>query len=324
MSSAPRRVAAFDLGTNTFLALVAELDGRGELRVVDDAFRTPRLGAGLARTGRIEPAGLERGVEALRELLAVVERHGVPLEQRVAVGTAVFRRAANAGEFVELARRVCGLSIEVVSGEVEGELSYAAAADAARGAGNDAHVTPLDCAVIDVGGGSTELAWDGGRKRVSAPVGALVLTERYLAGGGEEAWPDTAWAAARHEVESALGDALRARPDAPGAGLVVALGGSAANLASLEADFVRFDPAATEGLEVRATGALAWAEQLRRLTREQRLGFPLEHSRAAILPAGLLCLGAALVASGAAHARASGRGLRYGLAGKVLRGEWRR
>lgn len=321
MSSAPRRVAAFDLGTNTFLALVAELDGRGELRVVDDAFRTPRLGAGLARTGRIEPAGLERGVAALRELLAVVERHGVPLEQRVAVGTAVFRRAANAGEFVELARRVCGLSIEVVSGEVEGELSYAAAVEAARGAGNDAHVTPLDCAVIDVGGGSTELAWDGGRKRVSAPVGALVLTERYLAGGGEEAWPDTAWAAARHEVESALGDVLR---DGPGAGGVVALGGSAANLASLEAHFARFEPAATEGLEIRAAGALAWAEQLRRLTREQRLGFALEHSRAAILPAGLLCLGAALVASGASRARASGRGLRYGLAGKVLRGGWPR
>jgi exopolyphosphatase/pppGpp-phosphohydrolase len=106
--------------------------------------------------------------------------------------------------------------------------------------------------------------------------------------------------------------------------VVVALGGSAANLASLEAEFAHFEPAATEGLAVSAAGAHAWAEQLRRLTREQRARFPLELSRAAILPAGLLCLGAALAASGAARARASGRGLRYGLAGKVLRGAWLR
>jgi exopolyphosphatase/guanosine-5'-triphosphate,3'-diphosphate pyrophosphatase len=324
MSSAPRRIAAFDLGTNTFLALVAELDARGELRVVDDAFRTPRLGAGLARTGRIEAAALERGVGALSELLEVVERHGVTPQRRVAVGTAVFRRAANAAEFVALARERCGLSIDVVSGEVEGELSYAAAADAARAAGNDAHVTPLDYAVIDVGGGSTELAWDGGRQRISAAVGALVLTERHLPGAGEEAWPDAAWAAARHEVEGAFAAALGARRDAPAASVVVALGGSAANLASLEAEFAHFEPAATEGLAVSAAGAHAWAEQLRRLTREQRARFPLELSRAAILPAGLLCLGAALAASGAARARASGRGLRYGLAGKVLRGAWLR
>lgn len=320
MSCAPRRVAAFDLGTNTFLALVAEFDERGELRVLDDAFLTPRLGAGLARTGRIDEQAMARAIEALRELAARVRAHDVAADSVRAVGTAVFRRAQNAREFVERARRECGLEIEVVSGEEEGALSYAAALSALRAAGDDPIVTPgerLDVGVIDVGGGSTELAWAGGRRRVSASIGALVLTERYLGARSDGAWPDSEWVALRREVAEAV--AGTQAPDPAGVRSIVALGGTAANLAALEHGLARFEPARTEGLRVTCSGAGEWAERLRRVDVARRCEWPVEASRAAILPAGLVCLEAALTAFGGAEGRASGRGLRYGLAWKILR-----
>jgi exopolyphosphatase/guanosine-5'-triphosphate,3'-diphosphate pyrophosphatase len=49
-------VAALDIGTNTVLLLIAELDSDGALRVLEEQCRTPRLGEGLARSGRIAPA----------------------------------------------------------------------------------------------------------------------------------------------------------------------------------------------------------------------------------------------------------------------------
>jgi exopolyphosphatase/guanosine-5'-triphosphate,3'-diphosphate pyrophosphatase len=321
MSAGSGRVAALDLGTNTFLALVAEVGARGELRAVHDAYRTPRLGEGLARAGRIGEFAMARGISALRELLEGVSEHGVAPERVRAVGTAVFRRAANAEEFVERARRECGVEIEVVSGEREGALSFAAAAAAVRGDGHDAQVTPSDLRVIDVGGGSTELAWAGGEQRVSAPVGAVVLSERHLH-GGEAAWSDAAWRAAEAEVVEALATAAAGRvPPPPANGVTVALGGTAANLAALEMGLSAFEAVRTEGRPVSAAGARQWAERLRVLDSAGRRRFPVEPDRASILPAGLVCLAAALELLGASRASASGRGLRYGLAWKMLRGE---
>lgn len=312
MSAACPRVAALDLGTNTFLALVAELDGSGELHVVEDVFRTPRLGEGLARTGRMSEEGMRRAIDALQEFMRLLARHSLDPHCVRAVGTAVFRRAANAAEFVERVRAECGLSIEIVSGELEGELSFAAASAGLVGRGDD-------LSVIDVGGGSTELAWAGGSARVSVPIGAVVLTEAHLGGRTGDPWADAEWNAALGELRSGLSSALAAGPSRPeGRGVVVALGGSAANLAALEAGFDAFDPARTEGLVVRAAAAWRFADRLRRLDVDARRRCAIEFDRAAILPAGLACLGAALDALGAECARASGRGLRYGLAWKTL------
>lgn len=321
MSAAHTRVAALDLGTNTFLALVAELDEHGALRVLGDTFHTPRLGAGLARTGRIDAQAMERGVAALRELSAFVAQHACASDAVHAVGTAVFRRAANASEFIALAKRECGVEIEVVSGEREAELSYTAAVSALRATGHDANVTAADVGVIDVGGGSTELIWEGGRRRVSADVGALVLSERHLGPGGEGGWSDEAWASARAEVRQALERALGTERPASGAAArsIVVLGGTAANLACLELGLARFEPQLSEGRPLTRAGAAHWSQVLRARTLAERCQLPIELSRAAILPAGLLCLELALEAFGANAARASGRGLRYGLAWNLLR-----
>lgn len=292
--------AALDIGTNTVLLLVARPAAPGGLAVLEEHCRTPRLGAGLARHGRIESESAERALQALGEFAGRLAALHVPREHTRAVGTAVLRRASNAAEFVAAVRARTGLEIEVIGAEEEAELAHLAVAGELAGA---------RAAVIDVGGGSTEYTRADGTLRRSAPLGAVVLSEQHPSHG--TALAEELLAAAR------LACAHFPAGDARGEDLVL-LGGTALNLAALERGFERFDPERAEGAQVGLEAALRWTRELARRTQEQRLLLPIERERAGILHAGLACLAAALERVEPARLRASGRGLRYGVLRALL------
>lgn len=299
-------VAAIDVGTNTVLLLVARRSAGGGLEVVRECCESPRLGAGLARTGRLDDAALERTVDAVARSVADARGLGVAPARLRLVGTAALRRAADAERFLAAVRGRCGAEVEVLPEEEEARLGHAAVA--AEGGDVEALV------VVDVGGGSTELVAEGGALRLSAPVGAVVLTETYLGTGSEPpsepgGWPALLRAAAaamqRFPVELAPRD-------------LVALGGTAVNLAALHLGLALFDAPRTEGARLPAAAARAQAERLAGMTLEARRALPIEPERAEILPAGLACLAAAFERLGARSVRVSGRGLRYGVARELL------
>jgi exopolyphosphatase / guanosine-5'-triphosphate,3'-diphosphate pyrophosphatase len=118
------RVAAIDLGTNTFLMLVARRGERAHLEVELDLCRTPRLGQGLAATGALAPQAIERGLEVLREFAGELRRRHVAPDNARAVGTAALRRARNARTFVERALVETGIRVEVIAEEEEARLGY--------------------------------------------------------------------------------------------------------------------------------------------------------------------------------------------------------
>ncbi len=293
--------AALDVGTNTVLLLVARVDERGTLEVLEDHCRTPRLGEGLARTGAIAPAAAERALEALEGFARRLSELGQPRARTRAVGTAVLRRARNAAEFVQRVRERTGLAIEVLSEAEEAALGHLAVAGELAGA---------RAAIVDVGGGSTEFSSADGAERLSIPIGAVVLSEGYPA-------------AAQFAQLLAAADAAAQRfPERGAAGeACVLLGGTALNLACLEQGGARFDPFWAEGRQVSAAGARRWAERLAGLSLGQRLELPIERERAAILPAGLACAAAALERLAPASVRASGRGLRFGVVRQLSRAD---
>ena len=302
---ADRPVAAIDLGTNTALLLVARRSADGRLDVLDDRSETARLGEGLARTGRLADAATERTLAVLGRYVRRAAELGVAPSERRAVGTAVLRRAADAGRFVELARERLDLAVEVIGEEEEARLGYAAVV-AESGAAR---------ATVDVGGGSTEWTAAGGTDRRSVPIGAVVLTERFLGAAGAPPVEDGGWSA----LSSAVRDACTAFPAGTAeGGEVVLLGGSAANLASLVRGGERFDHETVEGTVLGAGAAERWAERLVALPVDARRALPIEADRAGILPAGLACLAGALARLGAATARVTTRGLRYGVARELL------
>lgn len=301
-------VAALDVGTNTALLLVARLDTSGRLDVVEDLCEAPRLGEGVAATGRLSAAARARASATLARFAARIRAHSIPPERVRAVGTAVFRRAADARAFVDEVARATGLALEIVSPEEEARLG----AVAVEGEG-----VTRSALVIDVGGGSTEIACAELDLRRSVPIGAVVLTEtfvpdpasgaRALAPGGFAALQ----ASARSAVEAFPAGVARGRD-------VVALGGTGVNLACLAGGFARFDHERAEGARVPARAAREWAERLAALDLDARRAHPLEADRAWILPAGLSALAATLERVGAEDMRVTGRGLRFGVARDLL------
>lgn len=168
------RVAAIDLGTNSVRLIVAEVDSPDSYRVLDDEREQTRLGHRLHETGRIDPETGERTLDALERMQAIAEGFGVA-ELR-AVGTAALREAANGPAFVKAAHERFGLELEVIGAEEEAELAM-------RSVRRNFPLGEGAAAIVDIGGGSMEVVFTtaGIVNQVhSLPLGAVVLTERYV------------------------------------------------------------------------------------------------------------------------------------------------
>jgi len=296
-------VAAIDIGTNTALLLIARARADGGLETLAETCLTPRLGAGLAATGHLDEAACKRALNALRAFAAEIAAHGVPRSRVRAVGTACLRRARDGRAFAERALRETGIEVEILSEDDEARLGEIAAGCAGAGA---------EALVVDVGGGSTEIACRALALRRSIPIGAVVLTE---------AWLDPLGPDARHwsGLRAAATAVARDLPPGVAAGRAVwAIGGTAVHLGACVAGLLRFDARAVEGVRVPVERAGELADTLAALTRAERLAFPIEVERADILPAGLAALAAVLERIGAAEVRVSGFGLRHGIARERL------
>jgi len=161
------RIAALDLGSNSFHALVADVGRGGELEVVERAKRMPRIGEAIFRTGRLSGETLDSALHAVGELVPVIERHEP--QAVLAVATSAVREARNGHTFVAEIRSRFGVDVQVISGDAEARLAYAGAR--AQMGGRLGRAT-----LFDLGGGSLEVVvGDRGRilRTASAPLGVL-------------------------------------------------------------------------------------------------------------------------------------------------------
>ncbi|HXC54491.1 MAG TPA: Ppx/GppA phosphatase family protein [Rhizomicrobium sp.] len=180
---APPLVAALDLGTNNCRLLIARSSRGGDLRVVDSFSRIVRLGEGVAQSGLLSEAAIERTVEALKICARHLAAKGV--SRLRAVATEACRRAANADVLLARARAEAGLALEIISAEEEARLAAIGCAPLIDGSAEGA-------LIFDIGGGSTEIIWmrraaEGAVPRVvasaSEPVGVVTLSESGGAAG---------------------------------------------------------------------------------------------------------------------------------------------
>ncbi len=169
-----KRSAFIDIGTNSVLLLIAEIDSTGDFHVLEDRAEIARLGEGVDRNFQLSKGSQKRTLEVLGRFRTRCEE--LRVGEVAVVGTSALREAANTEEFRERLRAELGMELRVLSGENEAHYSYLAAQkglELSRG----------DALVVDVGGGSTELIWGrAGRveRWVSLPLGTVRLTERFL------------------------------------------------------------------------------------------------------------------------------------------------
>jgi len=276
--------SVIDVGSNSVLLLTLGVAADGRARQRDAMLATTRLGVGLVEGGALDPAGCARTRDAVVTQVEHARRHGTSRCWAFATGAA--RRASDGRAFAAELARAATCPVEVLSGDDEAALAYAAVAHAL--ATGEQRVL-----AVDVGGATTELTLGSGdrvEESVSLALGALALTER---GAGAAA-----------EVENVLAATpLAAR--AAGAA-VLCSGGTATALAALDLGLATYDPARVHGHPLAVARLDALCCQARTLPGV------LDEGRARILPAGAAILAGVARAAGVATLRVSEHGVRHG------------
>ncbi len=167
------RLAALDLGSNSFHLLVADTRPRGRIKRVRTRKLTIRLGEPVARTGKLGPEAYERAVDAFAQLVAIADDEGA--EQIVAVATEALRVAEDGAQFRDQMSTDHGIPIQLLTGLDEAGLSLKGMASAMN--------LPAEEEVLglDLGGGSLEIALGGTAgltAGVSLPLGGAKLIDQ--------------------------------------------------------------------------------------------------------------------------------------------------
>lgn len=302
-------VATIDIGTNTALLLIAEVAADGQVMPLHEERRFVRLGEGVDATGQVTPQAMARLREALLAYRGVAAQWEA---ETVLVGaTSASRDARNRADLVAFVQCETGLRYEVLTGDEEAVLSFAGATSAFP-------ALQGRCAVLDIGGGSTELivgpagALDAEAMTYhrSLDVGSVRLTERCF--GSQPPSPE-AVAAAEQIVRRHLAEA--APPLSPGVPLIGAAG-TVIVLALVHAGVSAWSDLPEGGTALSYAAVRAWRERLLALPYDEVLALDpaVMDGRADVFPAGVLILETIMRHADLPTCLASPRGLRHGLA----------
>jgi exopolyphosphatase/guanosine-5'-triphosphate,3'-diphosphate pyrophosphatase len=173
----PHRVAIADLGSNSWRLVVFSYGEGPWWKRTDELYETVRIGAGMAATGSLSDAAMERGLETLDVFSRFCRAGRIAPEDVHVVATSAIRDAENGEAFLARVHDDTGLGVEILDAHDEAYYGYIAAVNS---------TTLRDGAVLEIGGGSMQLIRVEDRRAeemASFPLGAVRLTELLL---GEE------------------------------------------------------------------------------------------------------------------------------------------
>lgn len=227
--------AAIDIGSNSTNLLIVNQSGQTLERIV----RSTRLGANIATTGALSAESMQRTLECLSEYESLIKQHKV--SRRRTVATAACRVANNTSQFFAEVKKISGTEPELISGEIEGALSFVGATSSL-----DEKMATL---VIDIGGASTELMVGNETLdfAVSLPFGAVNLTEAEL--HRDPPRPEELTNAISL-VSDAIDDVAHNYPLIGQIDRVVGVAGTIVTVAAVEVGQKTFDPSALHKLKL--------------------------------------------------------------------------
>ena len=312
-----RVYAALDLGTNNCRLLVSTPEGEG-FRVLDAFSRIVRLGEGVAASGRLSQAAMDRALAALSVCAEKLARAEVDRFRLIA--TEACRRASNGQLFLDRVKSETGLELEIVDRGTEARLAVQ---------GCEPLIAPEAKATVlfDIGGGSTEIALvegpPGARTIVdwtSLPVGVVTLAERH---GGRHVSPQlfqtmidevadmiAAFAGRQRMVDAAM---------RPGFHLL-GTSGTVTTVAGVHLGLKRYDRRRVDGLWMRDGDVSDVVETLLSLSYDERVANAcIGPDRADLVLAGCAIFEAIRQDFPAKRLRIADRGLREGILVELMR-----
>ncbi|WP_413585900.1 Ppx/GppA family phosphatase [Bdellovibrio sp. HCB274] len=300
------KVAALDLGTNTFLCLIAEGDNSGITKVHKDLVEVVRLGQDVDKTGRLHPDALVRAKKCLTEFKKEIDKHGV--DRILAMATSAARDASNGQELFDIGKEL-GIPIEVIPGEDEARISY----QGATGGVIDPTKTSL---VVDVGGGSTEFIVGRGEKILfgqSLNMGGVRLTERFVT---QQPVPQTEQKSLNDYIYSELNKILPEISRNP-VDQILAVAGTPTSIVAIEVG--GFDEKKVDKYFLSKERLQFWVDTFAQTSVEEKKAKFQLGGRADIIYAGASILLNTINAMGMTGLVVSTKGVRYGVALEMLR-----
>lgn len=168
-------VAVIDIGSNTTRLLVAERSGDGLRQLLSQRAFT-RIGRAIQEDGSIAEDKIDEVAEVIATQVRLAEV--LDADQVYAIATAATREATNGDDLVDAIKKASGVKVEVLDEEGEAALAFTGATRALPLEGTE------KIAVVDVGGGSTEVAVgtmaDGVKWSTSFKIGSGLVTDRFI------------------------------------------------------------------------------------------------------------------------------------------------
>lgn len=296
------KVAALDLGTNSFLCLIAEIKGGQIQKIISDEVEIVRLGQDVNKTKMFHPEALERAKACLTRFQKTIQQHQP--EKILAMATSAARDVGNSEELFKIGRDL-GIPIEIIPGEKEAEITFKGSTSAYSQDG-------VVRAVIDIGGGSTEII--AGKNGIplggeSVNIGGVRLTEMFF-----PQQPPTATQIeqlknhCREKLKDLIEEVRRFQAQE-----LIAVAGTPTELAA--ASIGGFDAQKIDGFQFSQQDLKSWIEKFSKTTpaeRTEKLG--ITKGRADIILAGVLILDLILEMLPATKVSVSTRGVRFGVA----------
>lgn len=296
------KVAALDLGSNTFLLLVCDVINGKVTKIYQDEIQVTKLGQGVHANKKFHPDALLRAEECLKEYSELIS---VEKPSRVlAMATSAAREVSNGEELFKIGAKY-NIPIRIIPGSVEAQITF-------RGATYDVDDKSGLC-IIDVGGGSTEilaLKADGTPEGVSVDVGSVRLTEMFV----------TKHPVSDFEINALLNYAsekfLESKKKFPQGKInqVIAVAGTPTTLAAVMQSQPYSDQLVS-GFKLTKEDLLTWLKKLAKMdltSRKNLLG--MDPLRADVIIAGIAILYSALKVLKKEEMTVSTRGVRYGVA----------
>lgn len=169
------RIAAIDLGSNSFHIVVVEINPDAQsFKVIDRLRETVRFGTFHEPKHELTTKDMKRGFETLTRFKKLAEGHHV--SEIFACATSAIREAANGREWLAKVKDELGIDAHVISGVEEARLIY-------LGVLSTLELKGRRVGIVDIGGGSTEIIV-GDEQFIyhlsSAKLGAVRLSETEL------------------------------------------------------------------------------------------------------------------------------------------------
>jgi exopolyphosphatase/guanosine-5'-triphosphate,3'-diphosphate pyrophosphatase len=293
--------AAIDLGTNNCRLLIARPSG-AHFVVIDAFSRVVRLGEGLAQSGRLSDAAMDRALAALHVCAEKLKKRNVHLARSVA--TEACRRASNGAEFIERVHRETGIRLNIITAQEEARLAVLGCHILLeRGDG--------PAMIFDIGGGSTEFIFGDATGAISYrhsfDVGSVRMTERFIK-------TDPPAEAELAAMEKFLRETFAPLPKAAAGFRFVGVAGTLTTICAVAKKIDPYDATLVHGAELTRAEIDATVSRLAHLPLPLRRTLPgLQPKRADVIVSGGLILKIAVDCIAASSVTVSDRGLRWGL-----------